>query len=103
MSSIYKALADPTRRQILVALRENEMTAGDISDLFDSAKPTISRHLSVLKSADLVFSRRQGNSLIYQLNLSVLEEAFLSMMNSFKIDPGANNVPQTTLSKRDDI
>ncbi len=91
MSSIYKALSDPTRRKILQALRESEMTAGDISDMFEFSKPTISRHLTVLKSADLVFSRKNGTSLIYQLNLSVLEEALLTMMSTFKIEPGGMN------------
>ncbi len=88
MGSIYKALADPTRRKILQLLRDNELTAGQIADNFSFAKPTISRHLSVLREADLVQSTKKGASITYRLNASVLEDAILSMMELFKFDVG---------------
>jgi len=82
---IYKALGDPTRRQILEMLREREMSAGEIAEQVSVAKPTLSGHLSTLKAAGLVDVTRQGTSLIYRLNVSVLEEALLSLMSAFRI------------------
>ncbi|MEM7799789.1 MAG: autorepressor SdpR family transcription factor [Chloroflexota bacterium] len=86
MKEIYKALADPTRRKILQLLREREMNAGDIAAHFDHAKPTLSRHFSVLSNADLIQGEKQGNMIFYRLNVSVLEEAMLTMMEMFQID-----------------
>ncbi len=89
MSKIYRALADPTRRRILELLREREMTAGEIAGHFDLAKPTLSGHFAVLKSADLVDVRKAGTSVIYRLNLSVLEEALLSLVQAFRLNEPA--------------
>ena len=69
---IFKALADSTRRQILTALKENDLKAGEIVDLFTISAPSVSRHLSVLKAADLVVERREGNSIIYKLQAEQL-------------------------------
>src|SRR5476651_454326 len=85
MSEVYKALADPTRRRILELLRAKEMTAGEIADCVAVSKPTLSGHFAVLKAAGLVDVTRQGTSLIYRLNTSVLEEAVLALMSTFKI------------------
>jgi DNA-binding transcriptional ArsR family regulator len=85
MSEIYKALADPTRRRILELLRETEMSAGDIADHVHVSKPTLSGHFAVLKAAGLVDVTRQGTTLIYRLNTSVLEDAIFGLMNAFKI------------------
>lgn len=85
-SKVYKALSDPTRRKILQLLREKDMTAGELASHFDFAKPTLSRHFSVLREADLIHGDKRGNSILYHLNISVLEEALLSMMNTFKIE-----------------
>jgi DNA-binding transcriptional ArsR family regulator len=73
----FKALSDPVRREILVMLRENRMTAGDISQRFDMTGATISYHLSQLKKAGLVFETKQKNFIIYELNTSVFEETML--------------------------
>ncbi|MHB1651531.1 MAG: autorepressor SdpR family transcription factor [Desulfitobacteriaceae bacterium] len=70
----FKALSDKTRRQIMRYLRGRDMTAGEIADKFNISKPSISRHLSILKQADLVSDRRQGQNIIYTLNTSVFEE-----------------------------
>ena len=86
--SVYKALADPTRRKILQLLREGNLSAGDIANHFDFAKPTISRHLNVLKSADLVQGTKKGTTITYRLNVTVLEEALLAMLETFKVDIG---------------
>lgn len=88
MGSIYKALADPTRRKILQLLRDGELNAGEIADNFSFTKPTISRHLTVLREADLVQSTKDGTTINYRLNASVLEDAILGMMDMFKISAG---------------
>lgn len=90
-SSVYKALADPTRRKILQLLREQDMTAGDLADNFDFAKPTLSRHFNVLREADLIQGNKQGTTITYRLNVTVLEEAMMTMMEAFKIDVGGKN------------
>lgn len=77
MDKVFKALSDPTRRRILQLLREREMTAGELAECFDLAKPTLSGHFSVLREADLVASDRSGTTITYRLNVSVLEEALL--------------------------
>lgn len=88
MGNIYKALADPTRRMIVQLLRECDMTAGEIADHFDFAKPTLSRHFSVLREADLIQGTKSGTTITYRLNVSVLEEALIAMLEMFKIDLG---------------
>jgi DNA-binding transcriptional ArsR family regulator len=85
MSLIFKALADPTRRRILELLREREMSAGEIASHFHLAKPTLSGHFAVLREAGLVEAQKQGTSLIYRLNVSVLEEALMALMDGLKI------------------
>ncbi|MFT3998490.1 MAG: autorepressor SdpR family transcription factor [Asticcacaulis sp.] len=85
MSEVYKALSDPTRRHILEMLRDREMSAGEIAAQVSVAKPTLSGHLSTLKAAGLVDVTRQGTTLIYRLNVSVLEEAVMSLMSVFRI------------------
>jgi ArsR family transcriptional regulator, arsenate/arsenite/antimonite-responsive transcriptional repressor len=86
MSEVYKALADPTRRRILEMLRDGPMSAGDIAEHVHVAKPTLSGHLNVLKAAGLVDVTRQQTSMIYRLNISVLEEALFTLMEAFKVD-----------------
>ena len=85
MSEVYKALADPTRRRILEMLREQEMSAGEIADHFELAKPTLSGHFAVLRAADLVQSEKRGTTVTYRLNISVLEEALLALMSGFRL------------------
>lgn len=70
----FKALADPTRREILRLLRRGEMTAGELAQRFDTTKPTLSHHFAVLKEADLVTARREGQTIWYALNTTVLED-----------------------------
>lgn len=85
MSAVYKALADPTRRRILQLLREREMNAGEIADHFKLAKPTLSGHFAVLREAGLVSPEKTGTTIIYRLNVSVLEEALMALMDAFKV------------------
>jgi len=86
VGSVYKALADPTRRRVLQLLRERDMSAGELADHFDSSRPTLSRHFAILREAALIHGEKQGASIIYSLNVSVLEEALLGMMEMFQID-----------------
>ena len=77
LQQTLKALSDPTRREILELLKAGRMAAGEIVDHFEFTAPAISRHLSVLKEADLIHDTRDGKYIFYELNTSVLEEIML--------------------------
>ena len=77
LQQTMKALADPTRREILNLLKSGRMAAGEITDRFHITAAAISRHLSVLKEADLIRDTRDGKFIFYELNASVLEEIML--------------------------
>lgn len=74
MQSAFRALADPTRRAILRLLREGPKSSGEIAQHFESAWPTVSRHLGVLREAELILSEKQGQQVMYELNTTVLDE-----------------------------
>lgn len=81
VASVFRALGDPTRRQILQDLRDGELTASDIASRFPMTAPSVSRHLSVLKGARLVRERREGNRIYYSLvedRLALCVGGFLS-------------------------
>ena len=77
LQSTLRALADPIRREILNLLKGGRLTAGEITEHFDVTAASISRHLSVLKEADLIRDTREGKFIYYELNASVLEEILL--------------------------
>lgn len=77
MQNTLRALADPIRREILNLLKEGRMSAGEIADHFQVTGASISRHLSVLKDADLIRDTREGKFIFYELSISVLEEVML--------------------------
>lgn len=77
LQETLKALADPTRREILTLLRGGSKSAGEITEHFSITAAAISRHLSVLKEADLIRDQREGKFIIYTLNTSVLEDIML--------------------------
>lgn len=77
LQNTLKALSDPIRREILNLLKSGPMAAGDISARFDVTGAAVSRHLSVLKEADLIRDKREGKFIFYELNASVLEEILL--------------------------
>ena len=77
LQNTLKALADPTRREILNLLKQGRLSAGEITGHFDITAAAISRHLSVLKEADLIWDTRDGKYIYYELNTSVLEEIML--------------------------
>ncbi len=70
----FRALADPTRRDILALLRSGELTAGALAQKFDMTKPSMSHHFAVLKGADLITQRREGQQIWYALNTTVVED-----------------------------
>ena len=77
LQQTLKALADPIRREILNLLKKGRMPAGEITAHFSVSAPAISRHLSVLKEADLIRDTREGKFIYYEINTSVLEETML--------------------------
>lgn len=77
LQTTLKALSDPIRREILNLLKAGRLSAGEITDHFDVTAAAISRHLSVLKEADLIRDERQGKFIYYDINTSVLEETLL--------------------------
>ncbi len=83
MSMIFKALSDDTRRRVLELLRRGPMTAGELAEQFNVSKPTMSAHFAVLREAGLVVSEKQGKSVVYALQLSVLEDALLAFARAF--------------------
>ena len=90
MDQVFKALSDPTRRRILQLLRERPMTAGQIAEHFDIAKPTLSAHFAVLREADLVSSEKVGTTVTYSLKVSVLEDALLSFAETVGVGVGSS-------------
>lgn len=83
INAVFEALSHPVRREILRLLRGGPLSAGDLAGHFDLSKPTLSVHFAKLREADLVTVERQGTSLIYHLNMSILEGA-LSGFLSFR-------------------
>ena len=89
-TSVFKALADPTRRQILSRLKGGPLSAGQIAEGFAMSKPSISHHLNLLKAAELIVSEKDGQFLIYSLNLSVFEEVAAAMFELFAVPAPAS-------------
>jgi len=83
INAVFDALSHPARRKILALLRAGPLSAGELAAHFDIAKPTLSVHFAKLREAELVTVERRGTSLIYHLNLSILEEAMSGFL-SFK-------------------
>ena len=84
MDKLFKALNDPTRREILALLRQRDMNAGEIAGQFDMSKPSISHHLDLLKQADLVLAEKNGQFVNYSLNTSVFESAAALLLDLFQ-------------------
>ena len=84
LSKTFAALSDPARQKILELLKKSDLAAGVIGENFNFTAPTLSHHLSVLKDADLVSVRREGQQQIYSLNLSVFEEVAEKVVKFFK-------------------
>ncbi|EKY26921.1 autorepressor SdpR family transcription factor [Clostridium celatum] len=87
LQNTFKALSDPTRREILALLRDGKMSAGEIASKFDMTQATISHHLSILKKADLIIEDKQWKYIYYELNISVFEEIMM-WRSQFNIKKG---------------
>ena len=77
LQTTLRAISDPTRRTILNLLKKSSLSAGEIAAHFDMSLPAVSKHLSVLKDAELIRDRREGKFIYYELNASILEEALV--------------------------
>jgi DNA-binding transcriptional ArsR family regulator len=99
--SVFDALAHPTRRRILELLREGDMTAGELAGHFDVSKPTLSGHFAKLRDADLILAIRDGTSIIYSLNLSVVEDALMGLLARLGSN-GAHEPDRAAKEPRDD-
>ena len=83
MNEVFKALSDPTRREVLRLLSTGEKTAGELADHFEMTKPSVSHHFAVLKKADLIRSRREGQQIYYALNTTVVEDVAARVWDMF--------------------
>jgi DNA-binding transcriptional ArsR family regulator len=83
---VFKAISDPTRRQVLKLLRRGSKTAGELAETFDITKATLSHHFNVLKAADLVRCERRGQQVVYSLNTSVFEDVATVLLGLFHVD-----------------
>jgi DNA-binding transcriptional ArsR family regulator len=89
---VFKALSDPTRRQILRMLREGSQTAGQLADAFEVSKASMSHHFSVLKAADLIRSERNGQQIVYSLNTTVLQDVTSLLLELLSAKPHRKGV-----------
>lgn len=104
MNKVFKAISDPTRRQVLALLRSGPLTAGELADHFAMSKPSMSAHFSILREADLIASSKQGKTIVYCLQLSVLEEALLGFAQLLGsqvavVSPGQQDVASSSEPK----
>lgn len=74
MGDVFKAMSDPTRRKILELLKDKSLNAGQIADYFHITKPSISHHLTILKNCGLIVDERQGQNIMYSIDMSVFQE-----------------------------
>ena len=85
LDEIFRALGDPTRREILRLLRAKDMSAGEIAERFPLARSTLSGHFNVLRHAGLIVSERTGTSIVYSLNLGAYEEAIAAAFSALGV------------------
>ena len=97
MSTVFKALSDPTRRQVLQHLQQGPLGAGELADLFEVSKPTMSAHFAVLVAAGLIEAEKSGRTITYLLKLSVLEDALLSFAQMFGLQVSRPVDPQAAV------
>ena len=80
MNEVFRALSDPTRREILQLLKRGDLSAGELAERFPLAKSTLSGHFNVLRHAGLIVAERRGTAILYSLNLSAFEEAMTAVL-----------------------
>jgi ArsR family transcriptional regulator len=91
MNQVFKALSDPSRREILRLLTGGEKSAGELAEQFDLSKPSVSHHFAVLKEADLIRSRREGQQIFYSLNTTVVQDVLARIWDLFGAGPPGMN------------
>ena len=96
MNNAFKALSDPTRRRVLELLKQGPLSAGELSDQFDVSKSTMSAHFAILREAGLVVSEKHGKSVVYHLQMSVLEDALLGFARLFGWEMSLKTDPAPT-------
>jgi DNA-binding transcriptional ArsR family regulator len=104
MDALFKALQDPTRRRILEMLKKRDLNAGEIADAFRMTKPSISYHLDLLKQANLVSTRRDGQFIVYTLETTVLDESvgwIMDLLEKRKTNANAALVKRKLASSSD--
>ena len=84
---VFRAISDPTRREVLKLLQEGSKTAGELAQSFDMTKGSLSHHFNILKAADLVRCERRGQQQVYSLNTSVVEDVAALLMDLFQVRP----------------
>jgi DNA-binding transcriptional ArsR family regulator len=84
VAGVFKALGDPTRREILKLLNKKDMNAGEIAEHFPISKPALTKHLDILREAELVTSEKKGQYVIYSINVTVLQEALSNFITLFE-------------------
>ena len=84
--SLFRALADPTRRRILAILKGGSRSAGEIADQFPISMASLSHHYAVLKATDLIRSERRGQRIVYSLNTTVFEDVASALADFFRLD-----------------
>jgi ArsR family transcriptional regulator len=100
LANAYRALGDPTRREILRLLREGDLAAGELAGRFEISWPSVSRHLKVLEGAGLVSSARRGGNIIYSLQTSVLEDIATEIADMAGIGQPARSTTSLTRARR---
>ncbi len=85
VNDVFRALADPTRREILRILRRRDMTAGELAERFPLAKSTLSGHFATLRHAGLIVAEKRATSIVYSLNVSAAEEAVAGVMEALGV------------------
>ena len=93
-NEIFKALGHPLRRQVMDLLRKGPKSSGELAEHFDAAWPTVTRHLNVLKEADLITAERRGTSIIYRTNTSVVEDAVSALLGLIGKDNGDDELKE---------
>jgi DNA-binding transcriptional ArsR family regulator len=91
LNEVFKALSDPTRREILRILAQGERTAGELAEPFDMTRPSMSHHFAVLKEAELIRSRREGQQIYYSLNTTVVEDVLTRLWDLFGTNRDSGN------------
>ena len=99
-NQVFRALADETRRTILQLLRHGPLTSGEIAERFDSSWPTISRHLAVLRDAELVTTERRGQEIRYELNTSVFQDVIQHLIEWTRPTGASRGAPKTVTTRQ---